>query len=474
MPTLAELIKAMPEPAAAAGESSAMSPALQIESLRPVPLGRLRRLGLLASLQAKIAAAYCFYWLRGWFSHAEERERLLAQTHWRTAAQLLDSMGYLRGAAMKFGQTLANFPDIAPQEIVETLDQLHYDAPPMHWSLLKEMVNNELGDDPGNVFGQFEKRAFAAASLGQVHRARLRSGEPVAVKIQYPGIGRAIAEDFRNLNLFLLAGRLQSDWASLQSQMEDLSQRLERETDYREEAAMLTRVHALFRAEDGIRVPRAYPEVSTARVLTMDRIEGLHLDQFLRTQPSQAQRNEAARRILRALYRMLGSGRMMYADFHPGNFLFLENGDVGVIDFGFMVALDDELWELSRRMETALSSGRREDLAAAVKEWSWITGDPAEEERLRLSIEFTRWAWGWRHYDGIYDFGDETEFRRGVGLWTEMVRKRYCRARACTPAMARLQFGYRSLLYRLKARVDARDIVEHELQPMGLRRSAPF
>src|SRR5213079_1096699 len=102
-------------------------------SLQPVPIGRFHRLTALGSLQAKIAAAYLFHWLRGWFKNAEENKRLLAETHWRTALTVLDSMSYLRGAVMKVGQTLANFPDIAPREFVETLEKLHFDAAPMHW-----------------------------------------------------------------------------------------------------------------------------------------------------------------------------------------------------------------------------------------------------------------------------------------------------------------------------------------------------
>src|SRR5687768_8160190 len=196
MPTVAQLLNALPDDDAngAHRQSLARAPGAAM-SWRPVPLSRLRRIGLLGTLQAKIAAAYFFYWVRGWFKTAAEKERLLAETHWRTAAQVLNSMGYLRGAVMKVGQTLANFPDIAPQQFVETLEQLHFHALPMHWSLLREMVHNELDDDPENIFRSFDKRAFAAASLGQVHRGTLKHGQAVAVKIQYPGIGRTIGED---------------------------------------------------------------------------------------------------------------------------------------------------------------------------------------------------------------------------------------------------------------------------------------
>src|SRR5262249_40640063 len=144
-PSISDLMRALPEVDEAADEGAEPGP-LGAAQLRPIPVGRWRRLRLLATLQAQVGAAYLFYWIRGWFKKAEPRERLLAETHWKTAVRLLDSMSYLRGAIMKLGQTLASFPDIAPRAFVETLDRLYYEAPPMHWSLLREMVHNELGD----------------------------------------------------------------------------------------------------------------------------------------------------------------------------------------------------------------------------------------------------------------------------------------------------------------------------------------
>src|SRR5438552_10641462 len=133
MPSVAALMKALPEPEEIENRPrETLPPALAELSLRPVPLGRLHRIGILGTLQAKIAAAYLFYWIRGWFKNASQKEQLLAETHWRTAVRLLDSMGYLRGAVMKVGQTLANFPDIAPAQFVETLEHLHFHAPPLH------------------------------------------------------------------------------------------------------------------------------------------------------------------------------------------------------------------------------------------------------------------------------------------------------------------------------------------------------
>jgi predicted unusual protein kinase regulating ubiquinone biosynthesis (AarF/ABC1/UbiB family) len=468
-PTTAELIAALPKEIDELPAPAEDLPGLSRASLRPAPLGRFRRLTALGTLQAKIGAAYLFHWLRGWFHSADDNKKRLAETHWQTALACLDSMSYLRGAVMKVGQTLANFPDIAPREFIQTLERLHYDAPPMHWSLLREMVHNELGDEPENLFAQFDRHAFAAASLGQVHAARLPGGEEVAVKIQYPGIARTIQSDFRNLFLFMLPTRLGKDWESTKDQCDDLRLRLEQETDYVLEASRLEQARSLFRDSDGIVVPRVYRQFCTSRVLTMERLEGVHITEFIARGPSQQERNAVAEKMLRAWYRMMYAGRMFYADMHPGNFFVMEDGRLGLIDFGFVLPLEGEEWELFRKVDRPITTGKREDIEANVKEWNGI-GDN-EPDRMRLCYEFSEWCWKSRYCGGEYDFGDEADFRRGIELFTEMVRKRYTRSRPNTPSIARCQFGWRSLFYQLKARIDVRPIAEEEVRVTGWDRS---
>src|SRR5262249_5021825 len=150
------------------------------------------------------------------------------------------------------------------------------------------------------------------------------------------------------------------------------------------------------------------------------------------------------------LCRMLYAGRLAYPDLHPGNFIFMSDGRLGVIDFGFMVAHTDEEWRMIQGVDRAMTTGRREDRLVAIKEWSDISDDPADADILRLHEAFGDWNWRPSYWDGPFDFGDEAEFRRGVDIFTEMVRKRYSRSRPCTPAIARYNFGMRSMLYRLK------------------------
>ena len=234
---------------------------------------------------------------------------------------------------------------------------------------------------------------------------------------------------------------------------------------------MLRRVRPLFHEDDGIIVPRVYPERSTARVLTMQWLEGLHLDQFLATNPSQRLCDEFARKALRAWYRMLYAGRLLYADCHPGTCLFMPDGRLGVVDFGFMLELDDTLWELFRKMDRPLTTGRRDERVAAIKEWAWIGDAPADQDRLRLTEAFADWSWRCRYREGAFDFGDEADFRRGVDLFVQMVRKRYSRSRPCTPTLARQCFGLRAVLYRLRAKVEVAPIAEQEVRATGWDRS---
>jgi predicted unusual protein kinase regulating ubiquinone biosynthesis (AarF/ABC1/UbiB family) len=470
---MAQLMDALPDSAEniAAAPHGVVPERLEDWALRPVPVGAFRRLRVLGTMQAEVTAAYMFLWLRGWFNNATERERLTAETQWTTALRVLDSMSYLRGATIKIGQMMANFPDIMPDPFVETFERLHFDAPPMHWSLLREMVHGELGDDPEDRFARFDKRAFAAASMGQVHRGRLKTGEEVAVKIQYPGIARTIRDDFRNLFFFLLPARFSRDWENTRQQFEDLRVRLERETDYEQEADVQERVRRLFREEDDIVVPRVHRDLSTSRILTMDYLSGQTLDQFLARSPSQEERNHFARLILRAWYRMLYAGRLFYADIHPGNFLLLDDGRLGLIDFGFMLALDEGMWEQFRMIDRAQTTGRREDRVAAMKDHNLIGDGPAEEDRLRLIEQLCDWFWKCRYGHGEFDFGDEAEFRRGIDLMVQIARKRYSRGRPYQLVISKQTFGVRALLYRLKAKIDVTPLAEADIAMTGWDRS---
>lgn len=270
-----EILAALPEDDPSRLENADLAKA-QLQAIlsdlatHPVPTGSLHRFWTLSELSAQVALAYLAWWIRQWFSDAETSQRRQMETNLRVSLKMFHRLGYLRGAAAKLGQMLGNLPLLIPEQVGDTLDRLHSEAPPMHFPLIREVVRNEFGKGVEELFAEFDRQAFAAASLGQVHRARLKTGESVAVKIQYPGIARTIDADFRNLSALLLPLRLGRDWENVKAQFEEIRRMMNQEVDYVQEAESTRRAGELFPREDGIVVPRVYPEYSGKRVLTTE------------------------------------------------------------------------------------------------------------------------------------------------------------------------------------------------------------
>jgi predicted unusual protein kinase regulating ubiquinone biosynthesis (AarF/ABC1/UbiB family) len=413
---------------------------------RPVPVHSLPRLWTLGELSTQVALAYLALWLRQWFADADTRQRRVMETNLRVALKMIHRLGYLRGAAAKLGQLLGSLPRILPTEVVSTLDRLHAQAPPMHFSLLREMVRNELGKDPADLFETFEKGPFAAASIGQVHRATLKSGQRVAVKIQYPGIARAMAADVRNLMALVFPMRLSRGWQSLKAQCEAVRQMLEQEADYEREAQNMREARALFEPEDGIVIPRVYDEYSSTRVLTTEFVPGLPLVEFLAANPSQELRDEFGLKINRAWYRMYYAYRS-YGDPHSGNYVFMDDGRLGVLDFGCIQHFSAEERAGFERAENVLDKqapfsellGSNEyvtsaDLAKVERHWQWLM-EPVRNP-------------------GPFDFGDESHLKRGMDSLQELLRNRYTASPPMYVYLYRSLFGLRVLCFRLRCRVD--------------------
>ena len=378
----------------------------------------------------------------------------------------MGSMLYLRGAVMKVGQALALYPNLVPEEIASTLAQLHFNAPPMHFALVREHLCNELDRELGEVFSEFDEHAFAAASLGQVHRARLRSGERVAVKIQYPGIAQTIRSDLRNLTAVLAPLRFTRDWENLSAQLDGIRDVLNSEVDYEAEAKSLEHAHSLFTAGDGVIIPQVFRELSTPRVLTMEFVDGRHLDAWLATQPSQSERDAFGAKLYTIGLRMYYAGRCAYADPHPGNYLFRDDGRVALLDFGCVPRYDDDAWALLSEMDAAFYRDRDNMRSTVAKYCDLSQDERRDESRMALVEESFRWALEPLHHRP-FDFGNGEHLRIGIDIMARAIAKRYTRAHPTQFYISRTLLGLRSLLYKMKARVDVREIHARELRATG-------
>ncbi len=467
-PTLAELIDALPVDAGLQAEERApareeLERMLAEVAARPVPTGRFARMWSLGTLQAKIAAAYLAWWLRAGFQDADARQRGLDETHVAAALQVLGRMSQLRGAVMKVGQMLAHWPDVVPDAFAETLGRLQHEAPPMHFALVREHLRDELGGDPLEVFDDFETEAFAAASLGQVHRARLKGTDRrVVVKVQYPDIARTIRADVRNLKAAAFGMRLSGDWENLLRQYEGIERMLEQETDYEAEAELQTTARRCLAGLDDVVVPAVVPEHSTRRVLTMELLDGQHLDAFLAGRPDADRRDRHGAQIARASMRLWYREDLVYADPHPGNYLFLPDGRLGLIDFGCCHRFTAD--ELEYVMDCERASAARDDdaLLRVLARGSDLDVDQLTPERADLLREYVDWVWEPVRTRGPFDYGAPDQFQRGARIYAEFVKRRWVRAVPVNTWLARVFFGVRAMLTRLEARVPYGDILREE------------
>jgi predicted unusual protein kinase regulating ubiquinone biosynthesis (AarF/ABC1/UbiB family) len=301
--------------------------------------GRVRRTAPLAALTARTAGEAVVVGLRSKLTGADSSE-----FHVRTAERYAELLGRSKGALMKAGQMLS-FISVGPtagegfQSIYQTaLIRLRDDAPPMAPELARSVLERELGRRAESVFAQFEWEPLAAASIGQVHAARLHDGRAVAVKIQYPGVADAIQADLKNnelLGTFLgLIGGLSPNKMELdlRGMAREMSARIVEELDYRREAANQAEFAEIYRGHPFIHVPEVIGELCSDRVLTQELVRGKSWNEALTSE--QGLRNSWGEAIWRFVYGTFQRVYIFNADPHPGNYLFHDDGSVSFLDFG--------------------------------------------------------------------------------------------------------------------------------------------
>ena len=306
---------------------------------RPLHRSRLRRNGQLARMGARVGTTYATTAARKTFASAERRDELDRHRELRSAQQVAEELGHMKGALMKLGQMASYLDDGLPEPLRLALSQLQSDAPPMSVDLALETVERELGRPVGDVFAEFDPNPIAAASIGQVHRALLRDPvtgieRAVAVKVQYPGVGEAIVADLKNADL--LGAVLRQGFGGLDpaEMIDEIKLRIAEEVDYEREARNQQAFADYYRDHPFIRIPEVVAELSTARVLTTELAEGFGWAELLRR--PQADRDRAGEIIFRFVFRSLYRMGAFNGDPHPGNYLFHDDGTVTFLDFGLV------------------------------------------------------------------------------------------------------------------------------------------
>ncbi len=255
------------------------------------------------------------------------------------AEMLFTAISKLRGTAIKLAQFLGMETEMLPERVRKELAKSYHQVPPLNRVLVAKVIEQELGQRPEVLFKSFDHNAMAAASLGQVHRAELHDGSVVAVKVQYPGIHLTIESDLKIIQKLAPSGmkflpkHARPPRDVLDNAIDEVGARLQEETDYRLEARNTQWFKDNLKI-DGVHVPNVFEEYCSDRVITTELLEGLHLDEWLATNPSQSKRNKVGQRLQSIFRESTTDLGRMHADPNPGNYLFQADGGVGLIDFG--------------------------------------------------------------------------------------------------------------------------------------------
>jgi len=295
---------------------------------------RARRSAALAGTATRAGGYWALDRAQRVFADAERREELDAALQLRTAEQVAETLGNLKGAMMKLGQMASFLDQGLPEPVREALAQLQADAPPMSPELAAGVVIEELGAPPNQVFAEWDPVPIAAASIGQVHRALTHDGRAVAVKVQYPGVDEAIRGDLDNAGLLFGAMTLMFPGLDHGPLVAELRERIIEELDYELEADNQRLFADTYRDHPFIAVPAVLDELSTRRVLTSELATGARFAEVLTW--DQHQRDLAGEAIYRFVFASLYRLGAFNGDPHPGNYLFGGDGQVTFLDFGLV------------------------------------------------------------------------------------------------------------------------------------------
>src|SRR6266481_4956913 len=301
--------------------------------------GRARRAMKIGGLASQVGSSYLWQSLRRPFLETDRYERELLETHLKNARRIVEGSKQLRGAFMKLIQMLSMREDLLPGEAIDILRATQASVPPMDYSMIAAQVRREFAKPPEQLFASFEREAFAAASLGQVHRARLKSGEEVAVKVQYPGIDKTVEQDLGNLKLLLrtlqaIAGDLMRQKIDTRTVYRELEERLVEELDYRIEARNTMEFHKLYAGDPETVIPRVVGDLSSRRVLSMTYLDGYHLSDLMNPAADLELRKWVTRKYYDLVWRQLLEFGVLHTDPHPGNYLVTHHPHICVLDFG--------------------------------------------------------------------------------------------------------------------------------------------
>lgn len=379
--------------------------------------------------------------------------------HRANAEDVYGALGDLKGSVLKLAQMLSMDKGMLPAAYADKFQLARYSAPPLSGPLVQKICKQELGQSPQDFFDRFESEAVAAASIGQVHRAE-KAGNTLAIKIQYPGVRDSIESDIRLAKPVALR-MLNMKEKDIKPYLEELTAKLQEETDYNLELEQGIQISEGCKPLENVHFPTYYREWSSEKILVMDWIDGMHLDQFIKSNPSQEARNAIGQAIWDFYNFQVHDLRIVHADPHPGNFLIDKDNRLWVIDFGCVKDLPERFYNNYFRLLHPDILNSQAAFAESLEALDILLASDDEKARSIITanmIEMIELMTRPMRMDSFY-FGDteyfEAVYKLGDRLSRDSEFKKLGSARGPKDAMYinRTYFGLYSLLNQLNATI---------------------
>ncbi len=368
-----------------------------------MPTSRLRRSATVGKLAAGQAVRQYGTRAANLTRSEEEARAATARRQLETAEQIVTALGTMKGAAMKLGQVLSFLdvglvPEEHREEFQAKLAALRDAAPNVAFKDMRKVIEADLGEKLKDVFSEFDEQAIAAASIGQVYRARLREdGRDVAVKVQYPGVNAAVRADMQNLGIIMRLIKRLVPGIDVGELADEIRERVAEELDYELEAANQRRLARIFRGHPFIVIPEVVTDLCRERVIVSEFVEGEgfeHVNEHATT----AERDRLGEIVFRFYFGCMYRHHQFSGDPHPGNFLVMPDGRVCFLDFGLFKVIDPHIAEVELQIQRLLHAGDGQALIALLAREGFINdAERMDPERL---LDFAMGSTWWYAQDG--------------------------------------------------------------------------
>jgi predicted unusual protein kinase regulating ubiquinone biosynthesis (AarF/ABC1/UbiB family) len=351
--------------------------------------GRTRRALKVGTLTTQVGGNYLLNAIKRPFQSVDERRKDMLDTHLRNAMLIVERSQELKGTFLKLMQMLSMRNDLLPPDVLQVLSVVQSEVPPMPYEMIRAQIVKELGKPPDELYAEFAEEAFAAASLGQVHRARLHDGSDVVVKVQYPGVDTTVGQDLKNVKALLqtftlIARDVLRQKVDVDGVYQELAERLGEELDYENEARNTQRFVRMFADDDEIVIPHVFPELVSRRVLTMSYVEGYKLADMLNPGVDQELKDWIAIKYFRTLWRQVFEFATLHTDPHPGNYLVTYHPKLAMLDFGSIRIFPEPIRAQYLGLARALIDRDLEHAAAACVALGFI--DASDDPKPMLAM----------------------------------------------------------------------------------------